>query len=182
MVRTARIVLSVAAIAIALSGQFSLQASAAGTSDKDGSLDHCEASSGGAALLVQVKNIRSTEGNLRAQVYSSDPDEFLAKGKKLVRVDVPVTQEGEQNICVPVPSPGTYAFVVMHDRNANGKADFFTEGFGFTNNPKLNFGPPDVEDTLINVLHGVGKTMVTLKYLLDDDNEKSKKRRKLNRR
>lgn len=182
MVRTARIVLSVAAIAIALSGQFSTHLSGADTSGKDGSTDLCEAGNGGTALLVQVKNIRSTEGNLRAQVYSSDPDDFLAKGKKLVRVDVPVTLEGEQSICVPVPSPGTYAIVVMHDRNANGKADFFTEGFGFTNNPKLNFGPPDVEDTLIKVVAGVGKTMVTLKYLLDDDNEKSKKRRKLNRR
>lgn len=181
MVQTARIVLSIAAIATALFWRLPSQV-LADTPNKDHLFDLCEAGSGGAALFVQVKNIRSIEGNLRAQVYSSDPDDFLAKGKKLVRVDVPVTRVDEQGLCVPVPSPGTYAFVVMHDRNANGKADFFTEGFGFTNNPKLNFGPPDVEDTLVNVLAGVGKTMVTLKYLLDDDNEKSKKRRKLNRR
>ena len=35
--------------------------------------DVCEAGEGGAALHVRVENIRSIEGNLRAQVYSSDP-------------------------------------------------------------------------------------------------------------
>jgi len=181
MVRTACRVMSIAAIVTALSG-YGLSPVFAKAQDKDHLYDLCEAGTGGAALFIQVENIRSVEGNLRAQVYSNDPDEFLAKGKKLVRVDVPVKTQGEQSVCVPMPAPGTYAIVLMHDRNANGKADFFTEGFGFTNNPKLSLGPPDIEETLIKVSAGVDKTTVTLKYLLDDDSEKSKKRRKLNRR
>jgi uncharacterized protein (DUF2141 family) len=142
----------------------------------------CVAGEGGAAMFIHVENIRSVEGNLRAQVYSSDPEEFLAKGKWLTRVDTPVVVAGKQSVCVEVPAPGMYAFVVMHDRNANGKADFFSEGFGFTNNPSLGFGPPDAEDVMINVPAGVTDSRVTLKYILGADEEKKKKRRKLKRR
>ncbi len=144
--------------------------------------DVCEAGPGGAALYIHVENIRSVEGNLRAQAYSDNPDEFLEKGKWLVRVDVPVKLVGEQSVCVQMPAPGAYAFVVMHDRNANGKADFFSEGFGFTNNPTLGLGAPDAEDVTFDVPKGVSKTKVRLKYILGDDAEKKKKRRKLKRR
>jgi len=141
----------------------------------------CETGEGNAALLVHVQNIRSIEGNLRAQIYSSDPEEFLEKGKKLLRVDVPVAVENEQSVCVRVPAPGTYALVIMHDKNANGKADFFSEGFGFSNNPKLGFGPPAAEDVMISIPVGVSKTTVVLKYILGSDEENVQKRRKLKR-
>ena len=144
--------------------------------------DVCTAGDGGAALYVHVENIRSVEGNIRVQAYSDNPDEFLAKGTKLLRVDTPVKDEGNQSVCVHVPGPGTYAFVVMHDRNANGKADFFSEGFGFTNNPKLGLGPPDAEEVMFTVPEGVTKTTIRLKYILGGDEEKKEKRRKLRRR
>lgn len=181
MYRPASFVSSLTVTLLSLMGQFSVPVYADIPAKSD-MYESCEAGEGGAALFVQVQNIRSIEGNLRAQVYSNEPEDFLEKGKRLVRVDVPVKTVEEQGVCVPMPAPGTYAVVVMHDRNANGKADFFSEGFGFSNNPKLNFGPPDVEDTLIKVLAGVGKTTVRLKYLLDADEKKNKKRRKLNRR
>lgn len=142
----------------------------------------CDVGEGGAAVLVQVSNIRFLEGNLRAQVYSSNPEEFLEKGKKLFRVDVPVVANETQDICVPMPTPDTYALVVMHDRNANGKADFFTEGFGFSNNPKLKLSPPDAEDVMINVPAGVLEVPVELHYILGSESEETKKRRKMKRR
>jgi len=181
MYRTVPFVMSLAGFATALFGAFPVLAAAEETPKID-MYDVCEAGGGGAAIFLHVENIRSMEGNLRAQVYSSNPEEFLEKGKKLVRVDVPVTLEYEQSVCVPVPVPGLYAIVVMHDRNANGKADFFSEGFGFTNNPKLGFGPPDAEEVMIDVPEGVSKANVKLKYILGSDDEKKKKRRKLKRR
>lgn len=179
MVRTALVVLSATVSLLTV-----LSASVSARSDVPSPALHdvCEAGEGGAALYVHVENIRSMEGNLRAQAYSSNPDEFLEKGKKLVRVDVPVVLEDEQSVCVPVPAPGTYAIVILHDRNANGKADFFSEGFGFTNNPKFSLGPPDGEDVMIDIPAGVTKTNVKLSYILGSDDENKKKRRKLKRR
>jgi uncharacterized protein (DUF2141 family) len=144
--------------------------------------DVCDAGEGGAALYVNVENIRSIEGNIRVQAYGEKPEDFLEKGAWVVRVDIPVETEEAQSVCVQLPAPGTYSFVAMHDRNANGKADFFSEGFGFTNNPKLGLGPPDAEDVMFAVPAGVTKTTVTLKYILGDDSEKKQKRRKLRRR
>ena len=45
----------------------------------------------------------------------------------------------------PVP-PGTYAVAFFHDENANGKFDTAfmlpREGFGFSRDAKVSFGPP----------------------------------------
>jgi uncharacterized protein (DUF2141 family) len=142
----------------------------------------CIAVEGAAVVAVSVDNIQDVQGNLRAQIYGENPDDFLEKGKKLVRVDVPVVTTDTSLICVPLPAPGTYALVVMHDKNANGKADFFTEGFGFSNNPKLSFGPPDAEEVMFSALPGVSEQDVTLNYVFSSDDDKKDKRRRLRRR
>lgn len=46
--------------------------------------------------------------------------------------------------------PGTYALSVIHDENENDKLDtnfigIPKEAFGFSNNPKIYFGPPSFE-------------------------------------
>lgn len=127
-------------------------------------------------IALTVDNITNDEGNLRAQIYSDDPEEFLAKGKKLVRVEVPAKQ-GEAEMCVPVPNAGTFALVVMHDVNANGKADIFSEGFGFSNNPKLGLSKPDHDKVVFTVAEGVSKQRVSLKYLLGSEADKDKRSR-----
>ena len=142
----------------------------------------CTTEPGQAVLEVTVDNLQTTEGQMRAQIYSSDPEEFLEKGKKLVRVDVPVETLDGPTICVPLPTPGTYALVVMHDKNANGKADFFSEGFGFSNNPKLSLAPPDGEEVMFVANAGVSKHTIELTYIFGGDDEKKQKRRKLKRR
>jgi len=141
----------------------------------------CEAGETGASLLVKVTNIQYLEGNLRAQLYGSNLEKFLVKGTKLVRIDTPVKQVGEQHICLPVPKPDTYAVVILHDRNANGKTDFFTEGVGFSKNPKLKLSPPDAEDVMIEVPPGVLHVPVELYYIMGSENE-NKVRRKMRRR
>jgi len=127
--------------------------------------------------LVDVSGINSGEGTLRVQIYSDNPEDFLVSGKKVTRVDVP-TIEGEQLVCVTFPAAGTYSMAVMHDKNANGKADIFSEGFGFSNNPKLMFGPPEHEETLFSVEPGVKKMDVALTYYFQLENKDQKRRRR----
>lgn len=142
----------------------------------------CESEADQAVLEVSVIGLQTLEGRVRAQIYSSDPEEFLEKGMKLVRVDMPIDGEEQPVLCVPLPSPGTYALVVLHDKNANGKADIFSEGFGFSNNPKLSLGPPDADETMFTALAGVSKHDISLRYIFGGDDEQKKKRRKLKRR
>lgn len=128
-------------------------------------------------VLVDVSGIATDEGTLRVQIYGDDPDDFLVSGKKVTRVDVP-TKEGQQSVCVTFPTEGNFAMAVMHDKNANGKADIFSEGFGFSNNPKLSFGPPDHEDTVFKVEAGVKQMDVELTYYFQLENKEQKRRRR----
>lgn len=139
----------------------------------------CPEDGSGAFLYVTVTGLTNDEGNVRVQVYSDKPDEFLASGKKVTRVDVPTNGDGTQ-VCVPLPQPGKYAVAVMHDRNANGRADIFSEGFGFSNNPKLVLGPPDHEEVVTMADEGVTELDISLTYVfqLGEDKRKQHKRRR----
>ena len=123
----------------------------------DGANDHW--------ILVHVRGIRSAEGRIRVQLYDDKPADFLAKGKKLLRIEVP-SRAGGTDICVPLPGPGRFSLVAMHDRNANGKADFFTEGFGFSNNPRLGLSAPDLAETLFEAQVGGMEMKIFLTYAL----------------
>lgn len=153
--------------------------------DDEVELEHdmalCTDDAKGPALLLAIEGLKDNEGNIRAQIYGSNPEDFLEKGKKLVRVDVPTEEEGQQ-ICVPLPSVGPHALVVLHDRNSNGKADFFSEGFGFSNNPELSLAPPDAEEVMFVAKPGVTRMTISLTYIFGGDEEQTKKRRQLRRR
>ena len=96
----------------------------------------CDASSG-SALLVNVRGFKEGQGVLRVQLYGADPADFLKKGRKLRRIEVPVRGTGAIPVCVAVPQAGSYAIAVRHDIDGNGKSGW-TDGGGFSRNPKLS--------------------------------------------
>jgi len=124
----------------------------------------CEEAKAGTELMVHVTGIKDDEGNLRVQLYDDVADHFLAKGWKLYRRDMPITGE-DMDVCVPVPKPGVYALVVLHDANKNGKFDVFSEGFGFSNNPKIHFSTPDHEDVAFQINPGINNVEVDMNYV-----------------
>lgn len=71
---------------------------------------------------------------------------------------------------IPGIAPGTYGLSLIHDENGNGRLDKFgpvpTEGFGFSRNPTIRFGPPAFKDVSFPI--GGGKTVQTVRvrYLL----------------
>ncbi|AGH48958.1 MULTISPECIES: DUF2141 domain-containing protein [Sphingomonadales] len=112
----------------------------------------CAAGATGAAVLVKVDGFKSRTGNLRVQVYGGNEAEFLAKGKKLKRVDLPVSASGPMEVCVALPQPGNYAVAVRHDVDGNGKSSR-NDGGGFSRNPGLSIVSlkPKYEDVVISV-------------------------------
>ena len=52
-------------------------------------------------------------------------------------------------------TPGVYAVKYIHDENLNGKLDMGMfgpkEGYGFSNDARGSFGPPDFEDQVFNI-------------------------------
>lgn len=116
------------------------------------------------AVLVRVGGFKAQRGMLRVQIYGSNPADFLAKGKKLRRVDVPVAG-GRMNVCVDLPGPGNYAVAVRHDMDNNGKSGW-NDGGGFSRNPRISLVHlrPSFNDVVIQVGRSVRIVDVTLNY------------------
>jgi uncharacterized protein (DUF2141 family) len=117
------------------------------------------------AVLVSVNGFKNRVGKLRIQLYGGNPADFLERGKKMKRIDLPVTRAGAMNVCVAVPAAGTYAIAVRHDADANGKSGW-NDGGGFSNNPKLSLLKlkPSHRATAVSVGPGVKTVPVVLNY------------------
>jgi uncharacterized protein (DUF2141 family) len=65
---------------------------------------------------------------------------------------------------------GTYALSVFHDENRNGKLDTMLgiprEGFGFSQNPVVRFGPPRFNQVRFQISSGISRQTLRLQYLL----------------
>jgi uncharacterized protein (DUF2141 family) len=58
---------------------------------------------------------------------------------------------GPFEVQINLPLSGEYAISIIHDKNRNGRLDtnfigIPKEPFGFSNNPKIKFGPPSFSD------------------------------------
>ncbi len=104
--------------------------------------------SGRPALQVQVSGFKSATGTVSLALYSSDG--YLEKGRKLRKVEVPVSSSAPLDICIAVPGPGRYAVAVHHDLNANGGKDG-SDGIGYSRNPHLS---------IVNLRPSFGKTSI----------------------
>ena len=113
---------------------------------------YCRPGGDTAAVLVRVMGFKARTGSLRVQVYGDDPEDFLAKGRKLRRVDVPVNRTGPMDVCVALPHPGNYAIAVRHDIDGSGKSGW-NDGGGFSRNPHLSLTSlkPRYQDVVIGV-------------------------------
>jgi uncharacterized protein (DUF2141 family) len=97
-----------------------------------------------ARLEIDVTSLRSQKGVIQL-CLTSDPKNFPAcvdDARALTR-SVPATTPSVTFDALPV---GDYAVAVIHDENANKKLDTMLgiprEGFGFSRNPAIGFGPP----------------------------------------
>lgn len=122
-------------------------------------IEPCPVLEGRSALLVRVDGIQNAVGNLRVNLYGANPDDFLVKGKKLYRIELPA-RTGAMVVCLPLPGAGTYALVAFHDRNANGKVNITKDGFGFSNNPKMRLRRPKHKE--VAFVAGPGRTEVDI--------------------
>lgn len=123
----------------------------------------------GAALLVDVQGFKRTQGNLRVQVYGSDPAQFVKGGKRVVRIDQPVRGD-PMIVCVPLPGPGRYAVAVRHDLNGDGKSSM-SDGGGFSRNPSISLGDtiarkmPAYDDVVVAVGASPLKVNIVMQYM-----------------
>jgi uncharacterized protein (DUF2141 family) len=126
------------------------------------------ASSPPARLDIGVDGLRSDKGVIRLCVTSHAdhfPDCHSDPGAR--RVTVPAGQPIPEFTSLP---SGDYAVALFHDENGNRRLDRMagipTEGVGFSNNPRLLFGPPHFTQARFVVTNKPVDERVRLKYFL----------------
>jgi uncharacterized protein (DUF2141 family) len=109
----------------------------------------CRSNELGPSFLVNVEGLKDRTGKLKLEVYPAKDPDFLeddniliSAGKTFRRVEQPVPTSGPVQLCVRVPSAGSYAVSLLHDRDGNRKFGWRIDGIGFAGNPRLGWSKP----------------------------------------
>ena len=117
------------------------------------------------AILVNVVGLKQRTGNIRVALYGN-PNTFLQRGQTMRKVNVPVTANGPMRVCIAVPQPGRYAIAVRHDVDGDNASRDWSDGGGFSRNPRLSLLHlrPSFGDVAVSVGSGTLGVNVVLNY------------------
>jgi uncharacterized protein (DUF2141 family) len=119
-------------------------------------------------LDVAVSGLRNLKGNVLICV-TADPKAFPDCSKDPASRKAIVAADKAARVRFAGMAAGTYAISLIHDENANGKLDTKAmipgEGFGFSNNPMILFGPPGFKRAKFVVGEGLTVQAVKMKYM-----------------
>ena len=122
-------------------------------------------SSNAANLTVTVEQVRNSKGEIRFSIFNV-PSQF-PQGNELDSKDVPA-QLGFVTVQFYNLVLGAYAIAIHHDENSDGEmnTNFIglpKEGYGFSNNAKVNFAAPAFEAAAFNL--DVGDKSIRLRVV-----------------
>jgi uncharacterized protein (DUF2141 family) len=127
----------------------------------------CDGAPSTARLLITVEGVKSDSGLMTATLYPNDKRRFLVKNGAL-KVWRNRSRAPKTEMCTWLPSPGIYAVGVYHDANAHLKFEVGplgpTEGYGFTNNPRILFSKPSLDSVRFYAHPGDNMVRVKLHY------------------
>ena len=121
-------------------------------------------------VRVTITDLRSPRGVVRA-CMTADPARFpRCRGDDATHALVVPAAEARVLEFTNV-RPGTYAIALLHDENANGRADralgmMPKEGFGFSRDARVRIGPPLFGEAAFTVNGADVSQTIRMRYLL----------------
>jgi uncharacterized protein (DUF2141 family) len=124
----------------------------------------------GVAVTVTVSDVRSAEGVVRACMTADRARFPRCRGVPGAHSAV-VPARGTIVLTFTGVAPGRYAIALLHDENANGKADralgmMPREGFGFSRDAPVRMGPPSFDDAAFSVAGAPVTQRIRMRYML----------------
>ncbi len=118
-------------------------------------------------LKVNVTNLRNDKGTIKYLVFNNEKG-FPDILKHSLKSGTILATETEKGIVLENLEAGSYSVSVIHDENNNDKLDtnflgMPKEGFGFSNNPTIYFGPPSFNKSKVE-LEKDSEITIKLKY------------------
>lgn len=120
-------------------------------------------------ITISINSIRNSKGTVKWAVYNNEAN-FNSTKVGFSDAGFVSSKEGTVTIKTKHLPDGTYAISVFHDENNNSDVDFSffglpVEGFGFSQNPRIYFGPPKFNQCTF-VKKGNTTQNVKMKYYL----------------
>jgi uncharacterized protein (DUF2141 family) len=123
----------------------------------------------GSDLQVQVSGLRSAKGTVHL-CLSPSPARFLQCKDDPAAVSRSIPAAGAGRLDLGLVKAGTWALLVVHDENRNGRLDMMLgiprEGFGFSNNPAVKPRAPKWEEIRFTVPATASLQQVRIRYVL----------------
>jgi uncharacterized protein (DUF2141 family) len=121
------------------------------------------------ALTVELEGLRSQKGQVCLSVFNSSRG-FPAQGGNALKSQCAQINEGVVKVTFEGLRSGSYAVAVLHDENADNKANrnrlgIPTEGFGFSRNPAILTGPPKFADAAFLAVGAQTAIQIKMTYL-----------------
>ena len=121
-----------------------------------------------AELRISVTGLRNARGIV--MVCLTRRADFLTCDRDPARVTRNIPADQAATIELDDLAPGVWSLLAIHDANRNGKLDTLMgiprEGFAFSRNPTVRFGPPRLDQVSFALPAGESRQALTMKYLL----------------
>jgi uncharacterized protein (DUF2141 family) len=120
-------------------------------------------------IHINILNIRNSTGTIACALFDSPtgfPTEYLRYATSMMATEIQDTQARCDFLHIP---QGTYALVVIHDENRNGKLDTNwmgvpKEGYGFSNKAKAGLSAPSFSAAKVRYDGGILDLTIRLHY------------------
>lgn len=121
------------------------------------------------SVEAEIKGLRSPKGQLLV-CMTTRPDRFPECQNDPAARRMTVAAGAASDLRFAGLPTGDYAIALVHDENGNNKLDTVMgiprEGFGFSRNPTIRFGPPKFDAARFAVVSGATIESVRVKYIL----------------
>ncbi|MEQ8936358.1 MAG: DUF2141 domain-containing protein [Amphiplicatus sp.] len=109
-------------------------------------------------IRIIVRNVKKSVGLITVELYADDQENFLRTEGRVERVQF-AARAPETSFCLHAPEATTYAIGLYHDENANNRIDkgalgIPVEPYGVSNNPRMRFAAPTVDESRFSVPPG----------------------------
>ena len=125
----------------------------------------------GVTVTVTATGLRNGDGVVRACMTSVEAHFPKCRGVAGAHAEAVSARKGSVTFTFRGVEPGHYAIALLHDENANGKADralgmMPKEGFGFSRDAKVRMGPPSFSDAAIDIAAEDRRIAIRMRYML----------------
>ncbi|MEO1378018.1 MAG: DUF2141 domain-containing protein [Cyanobacteria bacterium J06635_10] len=121
-------------------------------------------------MRVRVDGLKNQKGQVCLNIFSTSKG-FPSNEKQAIKARCVKAAKNSITVDFPDLKAGNYAVAVIHDVNGDNTLNrnvlsIPTEGFGFSNNPKILTGPPKFGESAVFIAGSNTDIQVQLQYFL----------------